>query len=115
MFAVMKPFVPAPPSGAQPPPLWGSEGHVRALLSDRVDGITAHRGMLTVSQFSTGAAFRDYFKANYGPTISAYRNIESDPGRVDALDAALAELGDRELAGASTMQWEYLLVTARKG
>ena len=34
--------------------------------------------------------------------------------RVEALDAQLAELGDRSLAGSSTMEWEYLLVTARK-
>jgi hypothetical protein len=26
----------------------------------------------------------------------------------------LAELGDRYLAGSSAMEWEYLLVTARK-
>jgi hypothetical protein len=51
---------------------------------------------------------------NYGPTITAYRNIEGDPERVAALDAALADLGDRYLAGSSTMPWEYLLVTAQK-
>ena len=32
MFATMKPYAPAPPPGVQPPPLWGSEDHVRALL-----------------------------------------------------------------------------------
>jgi SAM-dependent methyltransferase len=114
MFATMKPYVPAPPSGVQPPPLWGSEDHVRALLGDRVDDLTVRRGALTVSLFPTGAAFRDYFKANYGPTITAYRNIEADPGRVAELDAALAALGDRALTDASTMEWGYLLVTARK-
>ena len=68
---------------------------------------------LTVDRFTDGAAFRDYFKANYGPTITAYRGIADQPERVAALDAALAELGDRALAGTSTMEWEYLLVTAR--
>ncbi len=114
MFATMKPYVPPPPPGVQPPPLWGSEDHVRALLGDRVDDLTARRAALTVSHFPTGAAFRDYFKANYGPTITAYRNIETDPGRVAELDAALAALGDRALADSSTMEWGYLLVTARK-
>ena len=69
--------------------------------------------MLAVGHFSAGAVFRDYFKTNYGPTITAYRNIEGDPEGVAALDRALAELGDRCLAGSSTMPWEYL-VTARK-
>src|SRR3954463_11871497 len=33
-FRPMGPFAPAPPPGAQPPPLWGSEDHVRELLGD---------------------------------------------------------------------------------
>lgn len=114
MFAAMKPYVPAPPPGVQPPPLWGSEEHVRGLLSDRVDDFSARRGELEVGYFPTGAAFRDYFKANYGPTITAYRANENDPSRVFALDAELAALGDRFLGGTPSMRWEYLLVTARK-
>ncbi len=39
MFATMKPHVPAPPAGVQPPPLWGDEGHVRALFGDRVSDV----------------------------------------------------------------------------
>jgi len=114
MFATMKPFVAAPPPGALPAPLWGSVDHVRGLLGERVTEFTARRGMLPVDRFADGAAFRDYFKANYGPTIAAYRGLEGDPERIDALDARLAELGDRYLAGTSTMEWEFLLVTARK-
>ena len=114
MFATMKPYVPAPPPGVQPPPLWGSEDHVRALLGERVEEFSTLRGTLTVDHFPIGAAFRDYFKANYGPTITAYRSISDDAERVAALDAELAELGDRHLAGSTTMEWEYLLVTARK-
>src|SRR5690349_15615648 len=34
LFASMKPHMPAPPPGAQPPPLWGQEDHVGALLGD---------------------------------------------------------------------------------
>jgi hypothetical protein len=67
-----------------------------------------------VDRFGDGAAFRDYFKANYGPTIATYRGIADEPDRVEALDEQLAELGDRHLAGSSAMEWEYLLVTARK-
>jgi SAM-dependent methyltransferase len=114
MFATMKPFMAAPPPGVQPAPLWGSADHVRGLLGDRVTDFIAERGSLRVDRFASGAAFRDYFKANYGPTIAAYRGLESNPERVDALDAQLAELGDRYLAGTWTMEWEFLLVTARK-
>jgi SAM-dependent methyltransferase len=114
LWAAMKPYAPAPPPGAQPPPLWGQEDHVRALLGDSVTDVVTERQMLTVNQFTNGAEFRDYFKALYGPTISVYRNIEGDPGRVAALDADIAAVGDSVLSGSSTMEWEYLLLTARK-
>jgi SAM-dependent methyltransferase len=114
LFATMKPFVAALPPGISSPPLWGSIDHVTELLGDRVINLVAERGSLTVDKFGDGAAFRDYFKTNYGPTIAAYRGIAADPDRVAALDLALAELGDRQLTGTSTMEWEYLLVTARR-
>jgi SAM-dependent methyltransferase len=114
MFATMKAYVPAPPAGVQPPPNWGSEDYVRALLGDGITAFTARRRVLRVDRFASGAAFRDFFKTYYGPTISAYRGIAGEPDRAAALDAELAELGDRHLAGSSTMEWEYLLVTARK-
>jgi SAM-dependent methyltransferase len=113
LFAAMKPHVPPPPPGVQSPPLWGNEDHVRGLLGDRVDVVTERR-MLTVTAFADGAAFRDYFKAVYGPTISAYRAIGDDADRVAALDADIAAVGDRFVSGPSTMEWEYLLVVARK-
>ena len=114
MFATMRPYVPAPPPGAQPPPLWGSEDHVRALLGDRVTGFSARTGTLTVDRFGTPEDFRDYFKARYGPTIAAYRNLADDPDRAAALDVDLAELARSAGAGSGAMDWEYLLLTARR-
>lgn len=114
MFATMKPYAPPPPTGAQPPPLWGDPKHVEGLLGERVTDVLARRSTLTVEHFEDGEEFRDYFKACYGPTIVAYRNIASEPGRVAALDRQLAELGDRNIAEhGGSMQWEYLLLTAR--
>ncbi|KAA0081035.1 class I SAM-dependent methyltransferase [Mycolicibacterium sp. P9-64] len=114
LWAAMKPYAPPPPPGAQPPPLWGQEDHVRALLGDRVTDVVTQRRTLAVEHFANGAEFRDYFKAMYGPTISVYRNIEGDPEQVAALDADIARLGDSVLGASKTMEWEYLLLTARK-
>jgi len=114
LWAAMKPYAPPPPPGAQPPPLWGQEDHIRQLLGDRVTDLVTERRTLPVHHFPDGAAFRDYFKAVYGPTIAVYRNIEADADRVAELDAAIARLGDHVMTGAGTMEWEYLLVTARK-
>lgn len=114
LFATMKGYVAPPPPGAQPPPLWGSEEHVRGLLGDRVVDVVAERRSVPVHRFATGAEFRDFFKACYGPTIAAYRGIADQPERVAELDAALAALPDR-FGGVREMSWEYLLLTARRG
>lgn len=111
MFATMKPYLPAPPPDAQPAPLWGDEDHVRGLFGDRVE-IDSRRGALAVDSFPDGAAFRDYFKANYGPMVAAYASI--DAVNAAGLDADLAALGDAALAGSSAMDWEYLIVTGRR-
>jgi SAM-dependent methyltransferase len=113
MFAAMKPYVAAPPPGAQPPPLWGDEAHVRELFGPRVDPIEFRTRAVPITRFPTGASFRDYFKANYGPTVAAYAALAGQPDRVAGLDADLAALGDRHLA-AGAMGWEYLLVTATR-
>jgi ubiquinone/menaquinone biosynthesis C-methylase UbiE len=116
MFATMKPYAPPPPPGAQPPPLWGNEDHVRALLGDRVTEVSASRASLVVDEFATPAAFRDYFKANYGPTIAVYRAIADDPEKVAALDRELEELGRRfdRGDGSTVLDWEYLLLTGER-
>ncbi|MFJ4422278.1 class I SAM-dependent methyltransferase [Streptomyces bobili] len=118
MFAAMKPYASPPPPGAQPPPLWGDEDHVRGLLGDRVTDVRAERRTVRIDLFPTPEAFRDYFKERYGPTISVYKNIAGEPDRAAALDRDLAALAsDGNLAAGqdgTVMEWEYLLVTARR-
>jgi ubiquinone/menaquinone biosynthesis C-methylase UbiE len=116
MFATMRPYAAPPPPGAEPPPLWGSEDHVRELLGDRVEQVLTETRTLRVTHYTSPEAFRDYFKTNYGPTISAYRFIADDPDRVAALDHDLAELGQRFDIGTGSyeLDWEYLIFIARK-
>ncbi len=113
MFATMKPYAPAPPPGASPPPLWGSEGHVRGLFGDGVRELRFVKEHAQILGLGSGAQFRDFFKANYGPTIAVYGSLADQPDRAAELDTALAELGDRCLEGGE-MVWEYLLVTATR-
>jgi SAM-dependent methyltransferase len=116
MFATMKPYAPPPPPGAQPPPLWGDEAHVRTLLGDRVTDIVSRKLSVRVGRFKDPEAFRDYFKECYGPTIAVYRAISGDPARTAALDRDLADLARRfdHGTGSTAMDWEYLLLTARR-
>ncbi len=114
MFATMKDFVPAPPPGARPGPLWGTEAHVRELLGDGVARLTAERRRLRVDRFADAEQFRDFFKQFYGPTIAAYRGLADDPDRTAALDRALVDLARAAGADTGTMEWEYLLVVAQR-
>ena len=116
MFAVMKPYAAPPPPGAQAPVLWGDEDHVRGLLGDRVTDVTATRQTVRIDQFQRPEDFRDYFKARYGPTIATYKRIAEDRDQVEALDRELVELAKRhdQGTGATVMEWEYLVLTARK-
>lgn len=116
MFRVMKPFAAPLPEGAEPAPLWGDESHVRELLGDGVDKFEARRQSVTVDHFASPEESRDYFKRNYGPTIAVYHRIADDPDQVRALDEALVELARSHGPGATghALQWEYLLVTARR-
>ena len=113
LFATMKPYVAAPPAGVSAPPLWGSEDHVLGLLGDRVTDVRTERRGLPVDAFDRGEDFREYFKANYGPTIAAYRGLGDDRDRISALDADIDRLADVALQGRP-MEWEYLLVVATK-
>jgi SAM-dependent methyltransferase len=114
MFRTMKPFAPPPPPGASPAPMWGDEAHVRELFGDRVTDLETAVEDVTIDRFASGAEFRDFFKATYGPTIAVYAYLGDDTDRVAELDAALATLGDDAMRPDGTMGWEYLLVTARK-
>ncbi len=116
LFAAMKPYAPPPPPGAQPPPLWGDEQHVRELFGDRVTDVQVRRQTLEVTRCDVPEDFRESFKTNYGPTIATYRNIADDAERVAALDRALADVARRfdRGEGRTVLDWEYLLVTARK-
>ena len=114
LFTALKPFAAPPPPGAQPPPLWGDEDHVRSLLGAGVSSLHLERRQVVVEGFTSGAQWRDLFKAAYGPTVAAYAALADRPDDVAALDAALAALGDDALADG-VMEWEYLLVVAERG
>jgi SAM-dependent methyltransferase len=113
MFTVMKPYLPPPPPGTQPAPLWGDDAYLRRLFGGRLSTIDAQRETVRV-EFADPEEFRDVFKTRYGPTVAAYRGLDGEPDRVAALDRDLVELGRRHDtgAGSTVMDWEYLLVTA---
>ena len=88
LFRTMGPFAPAPPPGAQPPPLWGGEDHLKELFGGRLDFRTLSPGHLEVTAFERPRDYGEHFKAKYGPTIAARANAARE-GREGEFDDAL--------------------------
>ena len=117
LFATMKPFAPPPPAGAQPPPLWGSEEHLRGLFGERVQFHTLDRDVLEISAFERPREYGEHFKAHYGPTIAARANAARD-GREAQFDEALDAFCDewnRGTADRARFEKEYLLAVGTTG
>jgi ubiquinone/menaquinone biosynthesis C-methylase UbiE len=116
LFRMMGPFAPAPPPGAQPPPLWGSEDHVRELFGDRVDFRSLEREMLEITAFEHPQDYGEHFKSLYGPTIATQANArrtDREAEFVEALDRFCDEwnLGTPERA---RFEKEYLVAVGTR-
>lgn len=117
LLRAIGPYAPPPPPGARPPVLWGDEDHVRGLLGNGVTAFSATRGNVVVDGFASPEEWRDWFGARYGPIRLVRAALATTPDRATALDADLADIARRYDRGttATVMDWEYLLVTARRG
>jgi ubiquinone/menaquinone biosynthesis C-methylase UbiE len=113
MLNTIRPYRPTMTPGVPPESLWGRADYAAGLLGERVRAVSTQRAMLTVDRFDSAQAVHDYFKTHYGPTINAYRTIGDNPALSATLDAQLVELAEQYLDNG-IMDWEYLLVTARK-
>ena len=115
LFKLMGPFAPTPPPGAQPPPLWGSEEHLRELFGGRVE-FEPRREVLGVTAFERPGDFGEHFKQRYGPTIAVRANAESQ-GRAEEFDAALDEFCEQQNRGGdgdARFELEYLLAVGTR-
>jgi SAM-dependent methyltransferase len=116
LFRTMGPFAPTPPPGAQSPPLWGSEDHVRELFGGRVAWRTLERDVLEITAFEHPRDYGEHFKARYGPTIVARANASST-GREAEFDDALDRFCDewnRGTAEQARFEKEYLIVVGTR-
>jgi ubiquinone/menaquinone biosynthesis C-methylase UbiE len=116
LFRTMKPFAPAPPPGAQPAPLWGSEDHVAELFGDRVDFSTLDREMLEITAFEHAHDYGDHFTEKYGPTIVARGNAQRN-GQEAEFDEALRAFSDewnRGTPDSARFEQEYLVAVGTR-
>lgn len=116
LFRTIGPFAPAPPPGAQPPPLWGGEEHLGELFGDRVEFERLERDVLEVTAFDRPIDYAEHFKQRYGPTIAAQANArrnEREPEFEQALDGYFEEQ-NLSSADDARFEMEYLLAVGKK-
>ena len=114
MFRTIGKHVP-PPAGVKPPPLWGSDEHVRALLGDGVDDMRAEKHTMSW-RFRSPQEFVNLFRNFYGPTLKAFEALD-DAGK-ESLERELLELARefdrRKDGGAIAIESDYLVVIATR-
>lgn len=88
MFKVLGRYVP-PPVGVQPPALWGTDTHLRALFGDAAAAIQATPRHFAF-RYRSAAHFVDVFRTWYGPVNKAF--AAQTPEKAGELAADLADL-----------------------
>jgi SAM-dependent methyltransferase len=86
-FMALAPFMPPPPEGAQPPPLWGVEEHVRECFAPTGRTVTIERDSTPVA-FESLDAYTDFLTTVLGPLALARPALE-EAGRWDDVRAAV--------------------------
>jgi SAM-dependent methyltransferase len=114
-FAILGRYLPAPPEFASPPPLWGSEEHVRELFSTFDVELEFERAVLPAT-FGSAEELMQFYEANYGPTIRAKAALETN-GRWGDCRAELIDLFQSQNRSTDDsclrIEAEYLLIIAR--
>ena len=116
LFKLMGPFAAPPPPGAKPPPLWGSEDHVRELFGDRVEWRTLERETLEITAFQHPHDYATHFKELYGPTIGTLANARKN-GRGEEFEEAFdrfTEEWNRGTDDDARFEQEYLLAVGAR-
>ncbi len=117
-FGALAPYMPPLPPGALPPPLWGSEEHVRELFGDRLGWLEMTRSEY-VERADSPRDYCELFKQTFGPVVATYASLADDPDRTGALDRDFLDFATRSNRGVpggpAEYPYEYLLVVARKG
>ena len=115
LFKIMGRYMPAPPDYASPPPLWGSEEHVRGLFAGSGVELEFARG-LNPWRFDSAEHWVVFMETVYGPTLKARERLTSE-GRWEECRGeilAMAERRNEATDGSHLVYGEYLVTVGRK-
>jgi ubiquinone/menaquinone biosynthesis C-methylase UbiE len=113
MFRLTGSHMPPPPEGFQPPPLWGTEEHVRELMEPLGVELSFEKKINDFRE-TDPETYREVFKTNFGPMVKA-REALGDKWQAlsDDLDALFDEVNEAD-DGTVLIRGEYLEVVAKK-
>jgi hypothetical protein len=115
IFKLTGSFLPPPPAGVKPPPLWGVESHVEEVFA--ASGVTPDVTHEIVElRFGSEQDAVDEYMNTFGPFVSA-RTVLEPQGRWPKFVQAFADIVQRfNLAtdGSARIQGEYLLITVHR-
>jgi SAM-dependent methyltransferase len=104
-------YMPSPPDYASPPPLWGSEEHVRALFDCELE----FERRTTPVRFDSAEHYVSFMETCYGPMIKARERLTGE-GSWDGCRSELVEMMERRneaTDGTLYVPAEYALIVAR--
>jgi len=112
-FALVMGHLPPAPPGVQPPPLWGDEDHVRALLGPRGIDLEMRREMLSIRAPSPEMQIA-VFENAFGPFVTARAALGDGwaAARQEALDF-MHSVNDAD-DGTLAVELEYLEIVGRR-
>jgi SAM-dependent methyltransferase len=113
MFALVAQFLPAPPPGVAPPPLWGDPHVIRERLGSAVRDIFFARGLIEAPALSA-EHYRDTTERTAGPMVKLVEALSAgDPAKLaifrDTYDALTRQYFDRNI-----VRQDYLMTRATK-
>lgn len=76
MFKLFSTFVP-PPAGVQPPPLWGTEAHLKTIFGSAIKSIRSNVRQ-AIMRFRSPEEKIEVFRAYFGPTVKAFAALSPD-------------------------------------
>ena len=113
-FRTVSGHMPPPPEGFQPPPLWGTEDHVRDLFEGTGVELRFEDAAVTF-KFDSAEEATETFETKFGPVVTAKRMLEPE-GKWDALRSELRAQFEEELVAGGEQGYpgEYLLTLGEK-
>lgn len=111
LFRIMGRYLPPAPAYASPPPLWGSEEHVRELFGREIE----YERRTATWDFDSADEYVSFMETAYGPTLKARERLTAE-GAWDDCRSELVEMMERRnesTNGRLHVPAEYALIVVR--